>query len=110
MPATRDAELVASRAWPAERGHRAPAGPQRTPEHVPGRLVSRVRAAVPWIPDAWRNDLSDVTRRRTLQLGLAVSGAALLPLQWAASARAAAVPPSEVTAAGDLALWYDQAA
>lgn len=54
--------------------------------------------------------MSDVTRRRTLQLGLAVSGAALLPLQWAASARAAAVPPSEVTAAGDLALWYDQAA
>src|SRR4051794_27392343 len=74
------------------------------------RFVNRARAAVPRIPDAWRTHMSDVTRRQTLKLGLAGTGAALLPLQWAASASAVAAPPPEVTAGGDLALWYDRAA
>ena len=33
-----------------------------------------------------------------------------MPLQWTAAARAAAAPPPEVGAAGDLALWYDESA
>ncbi|MFF0326525.1 glycoside hydrolase N-terminal domain-containing protein [Nonomuraea angiospora] len=33
-----------------------------------------------------------------------------MPLQWTAAARAASVPPPEVRAANDLALWYDESA
>ncbi|WP_211592595.1 glycosyl hydrolase family 95 catalytic domain-containing protein [Microbispora sp. H10836] len=45
-----------------------------------------------------------------LKLGAVGTGAALLPLQWTAAARAAAAPPPEVRAANDLALWYDGSA
>ncbi|MGW5266957.1 glycosyl hydrolase family 95 catalytic domain-containing protein [Microbispora sp. NPDC004025] len=45
-----------------------------------------------------------------LKLGAVGTGAALLPLQWTATARAAAAPPPEVRAANDLALWYDESA
>ncbi|MEN3541328.1 glycoside hydrolase N-terminal domain-containing protein, partial [Microbispora sp. ZYX-F-249] len=38
------------------------------------------------------------------------TGAALLPLQWTAVARAASAPPPQVRAANDLALWYDESA
>ncbi|TKK77162.1 glycoside hydrolase family 95 protein, partial [Herbidospora galbida] len=49
--------------------------------------------------------MSDLSRRQVLRFGAA--GAAILPLQWTAVARAAAAPPPE---AGDLALWYDESA
>jgi alpha-L-fucosidase 2 len=52
--------------------------------------------------------MTDVTRRRVLQLGAAGAGAALTP--WMASGSASAAPPAEVGAAGDLALWYEQGA
>ncbi|MEU4510504.1 glycoside hydrolase N-terminal domain-containing protein [Nonomuraea wenchangensis] len=45
-----------------------------------------------------------------LRFGAAGAGAALLPLQWTAVARAASVAPAEVRAANDLALWYDESA
>ncbi|MFG1959140.1 glycoside hydrolase N-terminal domain-containing protein [Nonomuraea sp. NPDC049028] len=45
-----------------------------------------------------------------LRFGAAGAGAALLPLQWTAAARAASVAPPEVRAANDLALWYDESA
>jgi alpha-L-fucosidase 2 len=51
--------------------------------------------------------VSDVTRRRVLQIGAASAGAALAP--WFATAGAAAAPP-EVGAANGLALWYDRSA
>ncbi|WP_285585842.1 glycoside hydrolase family 95 protein, partial [Herbidospora sp. NBRC 101105] len=51
--------------------------------------------------------MSDISRRKILQFGAAGAGAALLPFQWTAVARAAAAPPAE---AGDLALWYDESA
>ncbi|WP_211370405.1 glycosyl hydrolase family 95 catalytic domain-containing protein [Nonomuraea turkmeniaca] len=45
-----------------------------------------------------------------LRFGAAGAGAAMLPLQWTAAARAASAPPPEVSAANDLALWYDESA
>ncbi|WP_433509307.1 glycosyl hydrolase family 95 catalytic domain-containing protein [Nonomuraea sp. CA-143628] len=45
-----------------------------------------------------------------LRFGAAGAGAALLPLQWTAAARAGSVAPPEVRAANDLALWYDKSA
>ncbi|MGW2151814.1 glycosyl hydrolase family 95 catalytic domain-containing protein [Nonomuraea bangladeshensis] len=45
-----------------------------------------------------------------MRFGAAGAGAALLPLQWTAVARAASVAPAEVRAANDLALWYDESA
>jgi alpha-L-fucosidase 2 len=52
--------------------------------------------------------MPEVTRRGLLFGGAA--GAALLPLGWAAVARADSAAPPEVRAAGDLALWYDEPA
>ncbi|GGO08531.1 large protein [Microbispora bryophytorum] len=54
--------------------------------------------------------MSDFTRRQVLRFGAAGAGAALAPFQWTAVARAAAATPSEVSAANDLALWYDESA
>ncbi|GIJ72437.1 glycosyl hydrolase family 95 catalytic domain-containing protein [Virgisporangium ochraceum] len=51
--------------------------------------------------------MTDMTRRRLLAAG---AGAALLPTGWTAVARAGSVPPADVLAAGDLALWYDEPA
>ncbi|MEU8059667.1 glycosyl hydrolase family 95 catalytic domain-containing protein [Microbispora bryophytorum] len=45
-----------------------------------------------------------------LRFGAAGAGAALAPFQWTAVARAAVAAPSEVSAANDLALWYDESA
>ncbi|MFI7604504.1 glycosyl hydrolase family 95 catalytic domain-containing protein [Micromonospora sp. NPDC049366] len=54
--------------------------------------------------------MSDLTRRQALKIGAAGAGGALLPLSWTAVARADAAAPPQVQAAGDLALWYDEAA
>ncbi|WP_066370597.1 glycosyl hydrolase family 95 catalytic domain-containing protein [Herbidospora mongoliensis] len=54
--------------------------------------------------------MSDLSRRQLLRYGAAGAGAALLPLQWTAAARAASAPPPEVSAVNDLALWYDESA
>ncbi len=54
--------------------------------------------------------MSDFTRRQVLRFGAAGAGAALVPFQWTAAARAATVAPPEVRAANDLALWYDASA
>src|SRR5688500_8088745 len=54
--------------------------------------------------------MAEVTRRRLLAAGAAGAGAALVPTGWTAPARAGAVAPPQVLAAGDLALWYDEAA
>ncbi|KAA9379042.1 glycoside hydrolase family 95 protein [Microbispora cellulosiformans] len=54
--------------------------------------------------------MSDITRRQALRFGAAGAGAALLPLQWTAAARAGSVAPAQVLAANDLALWYDESA
>ncbi|MBE3015843.1 glycoside hydrolase N-terminal domain-containing protein [Microbispora sp. NEAU-D428] len=54
--------------------------------------------------------MADVSRRQLLRLGAIGAGAALLPVQWTATARAASAPPPEVRAANDLALWYDESA
>ncbi|WP_189167851.1 glycoside hydrolase family 95 protein, partial [Sphaerisporangium melleum] len=54
--------------------------------------------------------MSDLSRRQLLRYGAAGAGAAMLPFQWTATARAASVAPAEVLAAGDLALWYDRSA
>ncbi|MEV4101728.1 glycoside hydrolase N-terminal domain-containing protein [Nonomuraea sp. NPDC049649] len=43
------------------------------------------------------------------RFGAAGAGAAMLP-GWTAAARPASAPPPEVSAAGDLALWYDESA
>ncbi|GAB1818831.1 glycosyl hydrolase family 95 catalytic domain-containing protein [Herbidospora sp. RD11066] len=51
--------------------------------------------------------MSDYSRRQLFRFGAAGAGAAMLPFQWTAVARAAAAPPSE---ANDLALWYDESA
>ncbi|MET8155499.1 glycoside hydrolase N-terminal domain-containing protein [Sphaerisporangium sp. NPDC005289] len=45
-----------------------------------------------------------------LRFGAAGAGAALMPFQWTAAARAASVAPAQVAAANDLALWYDESA
>jgi alpha-L-fucosidase 2 len=54
--------------------------------------------------------LSDFTRRQVLRFGAVGAGAALAPFQWTAAARAAVAVPPEVSAANDLALWYDESA
>ncbi|TMR13870.1 glycoside hydrolase family 95 protein [Nonomuraea turkmeniaca] len=54
--------------------------------------------------------MADLSRRQVLRFGAAGAGAAMLPLQWTAAARAASAPPPEVSAANDLALWYDESA
>lgn len=54
--------------------------------------------------------MSDLSRRQVLRFGAAGAGAAMVPLSWTATARAAPAPPAEVRAAGDLALWYDESA
>lgn len=54
--------------------------------------------------------MPDVTRRQAIKVGAVGAGGLLLPLQWTATARASSVPPPEVQAAGDLALWYDEPA
>ncbi|MEU7842084.1 glycoside hydrolase N-terminal domain-containing protein [Micromonospora sp. NPDC049114] len=54
--------------------------------------------------------MPDVTRRNVLRAGVAGAGAALLPVAWSAVARAGSVAPSQVLAAGDMALWYDEPA
>jgi alpha-L-fucosidase 2 len=54
--------------------------------------------------------MSDLTRRQVMQLGAAGAGAMLLPFSWTAVARAGSTAPTEVRAAGDLALWYDEPA
>ncbi|MET8122524.1 glycoside hydrolase family 95 protein [Micromonospora sp. NPDC005189] len=54
--------------------------------------------------------MSDLTRRQALKIGVAGAGGALLPLPWTAVARGDSVAPPQVLAAGDLALWYDEAA
>ncbi|MEU7695086.1 glycoside hydrolase N-terminal domain-containing protein [Microbispora hainanensis] len=45
-----------------------------------------------------------------LRFGAVGAGAALAPFQWTAAARAAVAVPPEVSAANDLALWYDESA
>ncbi|MEV0153794.1 glycoside hydrolase N-terminal domain-containing protein [Micromonospora sp. NPDC050686] len=54
--------------------------------------------------------MPDLTRRQVIKYGSVGAGALLLPMQWAAAARASSVPPPEVRAANDMALWYDQSA
>src|SRR3954447_11314231 len=54
--------------------------------------------------------MPNVTRRQLLAAGAAGTGAALLPIGWSAVAQAGSVPPAEVVAANDLALWYNQPA
>src|SRR5215218_10020431 len=61
-------------------------------------------------PAAGRRHMTDMTRRKLLAAGVAGAGAALLPTGWTAAAQAGVVPPACVLAAGDLALWYDEAA
>jgi alpha-L-fucosidase 2 len=51
--------------------------------------------------------MSELSRRQAMKLGAA--GAVLLP-GWTAVARADSAAPQQVRAAGDLALWYDEAA
>src|SRR5687768_9842709 len=53
--------------------------------------------------------MTEWTRRRLLTAGAAGAGAMVLPTGWTAVARASTAP-SEVLAANDLALWYDEAA
>ncbi|TDB82524.1 glycoside hydrolase N-terminal domain-containing protein [Micromonospora sp. KC721] len=54
--------------------------------------------------------MSEVTRRQLFTAGAAGAGAALLPAGWTAVARAGSVPPPQVLAANDMALWYDEPA
>ncbi|RKR86507.1 alpha-L-fucosidase 2 [Micromonospora pisi] len=54
--------------------------------------------------------MSDLTRRQALKIGAAGVSGALLPVPWTAVARADSAAPPQVLAAGDLALWYDEAA
>jgi alpha-L-fucosidase 2 len=54
--------------------------------------------------------MAETTRRNLLAAGAAGAGAALLPAGWTAAAKAGAVAPPQVLAAGDLALWYDEGA
>ncbi|RKN45351.1 glycosyl hydrolase family 95 catalytic domain-containing protein [Micromonospora endolithica] len=54
--------------------------------------------------------MPDMTRRNVLRAGATGAGAALLPVAWTATARAGAQAPPQVTAAGDMALWYDEPA
>ncbi|WP_075731005.1 glycoside hydrolase family 95 protein [Streptomyces acidiscabies] len=52
--------------------------------------------------------MPDPTRRQAMRLG--VAGAVLGRTGWTATARADTTVPREVREAGDLALWYDEAA
>jgi alpha-L-fucosidase 2 len=52
--------------------------------------------------------MPDLTRRQAMKLGAA--GALLTQAGWTAVARADSTAPTEVRAAGDLALWYDEPA
>ncbi|TCB98285.1 glycoside hydrolase family 95 protein [Micromonospora zingiberis] len=54
--------------------------------------------------------MPDLSRRQLLRFGAAGAGATLFPFTWTATARAGSTAPPEVRAAGDLALWYDEAA
>ncbi|GAA1520774.1 glycoside hydrolase N-terminal domain-containing protein [Sphaerisporangium rubeum] len=54
--------------------------------------------------------MSDFSRRQLFRFGAAGAGAALVPLQWTATANAASAPPAQVAAANDLALWYNAGA
>ncbi|MFG1948688.1 glycoside hydrolase N-terminal domain-containing protein [Nonomuraea sp. NPDC048826] len=54
--------------------------------------------------------MSDLSRRQVFRFGAAGAGAAMLPPGWTAAARPASAPPSAVSAADDLALWYDESA
>ncbi|MFC6018008.1 glycoside hydrolase N-terminal domain-containing protein [Plantactinospora solaniradicis] len=54
--------------------------------------------------------MSEVTRRKLLGAGAAGAGAVLLPAGWSAAARAESVAPPQVSAANDMALWYDEPA
>ncbi|MGC4897548.1 glycosyl hydrolase family 95 catalytic domain-containing protein [Micromonospora sp. DT31] len=54
--------------------------------------------------------MSEVTRRNVIRAAAAGTGVALLPVAWTAAARAGSVPPAQVLAANDLALWYDEQA
>ncbi|MEJ3745651.1 glycoside hydrolase N-terminal domain-containing protein [Actinomycetes bacterium KLBMP 9797] len=54
--------------------------------------------------------MAETTRRKLLTAGAAAAGTALLPTGWTAAAKAGAVPPGQVLAAGDMALWYDEGA
>lgn len=54
--------------------------------------------------------MADLSRRQVLRFGAVGAGAALLPGQWTAAARAGSVAPPQVRAANDLALWYDEGA
>ncbi len=52
--------------------------------------------------------MPDLTRRQAMKLGAV--GAVLAQAGWTATARAGSAAPADVRAAGDLALWYDEAA
>ncbi len=54
--------------------------------------------------------MTEVTRRRLLAAGAAGAGAALLPAGLTADAVGAPAALSQVLAAGDMALWYDEPA
>ncbi|SCG64319.1 glycosyl hydrolase family 95 catalytic domain-containing protein [Micromonospora humi] len=54
--------------------------------------------------------MSEVTRRNVLKAGAAGAGAAMVPVAWSATARAGSTAPPQVSAANDLALWYDEEA
>jgi alpha-L-fucosidase 2 len=54
--------------------------------------------------------MSDLTRRQVFKLGAAGVTAMAVPVAWTATARADSTAPRDVRAAGDLALWYDEAA
>ncbi|TDC61241.1 glycoside hydrolase family 95 protein [Micromonospora sp. KC207] len=54
--------------------------------------------------------MSEVTRRKLLGAGAAGAGALLLPTGWTAAAKAGALAPPQLRAAGDMALWYDEPA
>jgi alpha-L-fucosidase 2 len=51
--------------------------------------------------------MPDLTRRQAMRLGAV---GVLTGAGWTAAARAASAAPADVRAAGDLALWYDEAA
>lgn len=54
--------------------------------------------------------MSDLPRRRLMQLGAVSAGAVLAPGGWTAAARADSAAPPDVRAVNDLALWYDRQA
>ncbi|OLF14765.1 glycosyl hydrolase family 95 catalytic domain-containing protein [Actinophytocola xanthii] len=54
--------------------------------------------------------MPDLTRRQAMRLGAVGAGAVFAGAGWTATARAGSAPPADVRAAGDQALWYDEAA